>query len=429
MIGDFKTGELNELPAQKAAAMYPVAILGDDMTIVMAGNGTDGKTSKEDLQSWRVKGNSVDLGTIWKPYEGERDGTIRFAAAGSDNTLLTCSQAGHIVSWQMPSRRATWRLDMGSPPYWHTTLDQRRLAVASRTKLVVVDLPDGNVVASQSLEDLGSIYYPKLSFNPSEDKLYLSSIGRVLILDLIANRWVTDTEVRGVGTSNGAIFCDDQYVLIDGRTLVDWTTGGTADQYSGLGAPLLAGRFSFVVSDNQFRALDLPDDLTTANLKTAESVSSKNSSAMEAETLSIVGQWQINAEDKYATGNVGKMRSTYSFREDGTYGTYATLTMVDGGTGKQLYSVTSHQEGTWTREGDNLCLTEKQSKLVSFKSSTRQATRKQFEDAISMKNPPAYYTISAITETSLKLLDAQGSVMPLIRLDPDRTKTRTTIGQ
>ncbi|WDQ17801.1 SHD1 domain-containing protein [Rhodopirellula sp. P2] len=43
-----------------------------------------------------------------------------------------------------------------------------------------VDLLEGKITGSQPLSDLGRIYYPKLSFNPSEDKLYLSSIGRVL---------------------------------------------------------------------------------------------------------------------------------------------------------------------------------------------------------------------------------------------------------
>ncbi len=84
MIGDFRTGELTELPPETGTAMYPVAILGDGNTIVMVGTGNDGTTSSKDLQSWRINNGSLERGATWTPYGGQPNGAIRFAAAGPD---------------------------------------------------------------------------------------------------------------------------------------------------------------------------------------------------------------------------------------------------------------------------------------------------------------------------------------------------------
>ncbi len=413
MIGDFRTGKLTEFPPQTETAMHPVAILGDGSTIIMVGNGSDRTTSSTDLQAWQTNNGSLMRGPTWTPYEGQPNPAIRFAAAGPDNSLITCSKGGHIVAWEMPGERAMWQLEMGSPPYWHTTYDQRRLAIASATQLVIVDLPEGKVVGSHPLRDLGSIHYPKLSFNPSEDKLYLSSIGRVLILDLRSNQWVQDANVSGVGTSRGAIFCDDEYVLIDGSSLVDWKNGTKVAQYSGFGAPLQAGHFTFVVSDSQMRALDMPIDLKAPAAATAMEETNPGKQASD-----LVGRWQIAAVDEYGSGNQGRTRSTYRFGPDGTYEVYSTLTVVNKATSEQVYSVTSREQGTWTQRGKEICLTEEKSELINFMSATAEVTRKTFEAAIAEKTPPMNYTIVSPVGKTIKLRDSQGrGTMLLQRVD------------
>ncbi|QDT09344.1 SHD1 domain-containing protein [Planctomycetes bacterium K23_9] len=444
LVGDFRSGELTELPPETGAAMHPVALLGDGTTIVMVGTGKDGTTSTADLQSWRVKNGVLQRGEIWTPYADRRNSTIRFATAGPGNSLITCSKGGHVVAWEMPSRRAMWQIEMGSPPYWHTTEDQSRLAIASATQLVIVDLSDGKIVGSQPLSVLGRISYPKLSFNPSEDKLYLSSIGRVLILDLQSNRWIQDIDVSGVGTSNGAIFCDDKYVLIDGSSLVDWRSGAKVARYSGLGAPLQAGHFTYVVSDTEMRMIDLP--LAESAGKPADSSAGQpaksegrpqtiamdraqvgsalggsgegNSADINKQAAGLIGRWQIQAEDSYGSGNIGKSRSTYRFATDKTYEVYSTLTVLIAATGKQVYTVTSREQGTWTQQGKEICLTEKESKLVEFKSATSAVTRETFETAIAKKAPPVTYTILSQDAKTVKLgLAGGGGTMVLQRVD------------
>lgn len=421
LIANFRTDELTELPPETGTAMHPVAILGDAETIVMVGTGKDTQTTAENLQSWQVKNGSLQRGDIWSPYAGKSNGGIRFAAAGPNNSLLTCSKGGHIVAWEMPSKRAIWQIEMGSPPYWHTTVDQTRLAIASASQLVIVDLPSGQVIGSQPLRELGRISYPKLSFNPSEDKLYLSSIGRVLILDLQSNQWIQDTNVSGVGTSNGAIFCDDQHVLIDGSTLVDWKSGEKVDTYRGLGAPLQAGHFTFVVSDTQLRALDLPLAQTadpSIDLKTTPNPIAMNSNDQGKQSFDLVGRWQIAAEDSYGSGNIGKSRSTYRFAKDGTYEVYSTLTVVNAATNKQLYSVTSREQGTWTLQKNELCLTEIGSELIDFQSTVPAVNRQTFEAAIAEKTPPITYTIVSQIGKTTKLREAKShSTMVLQRVD------------
>jgi hypothetical protein len=425
MIGDFRTGQLTELPAVSGTAMQPIAILGDGSTVVMIGMGKDRTTTNEDLQSWDIRDGKVQRGDIWKPYAGQSNPGIRFATAGPDNRLITCSKGGHIVAWQMPQRRALWQIEMGSPPYWHTNADLSQLAIASATQLVMVDLSEGKVTGSKSLSDLGRIYYPKLSFNPSEDKLYLSSIGRVLILDLRKNEWIQDTEISGVGTSNGAIFCDDDYVLIDGSTLVDWKSGAKVDQYSGLGAPIPMGHFACVVSGSELRALDLPlkpvaekaeSPATMAKDKTKQPAEAKPAKSASP----IVGNWRFELKEAYASGNAGSSRSTYRFDADGTYETYSTLTMLAGNSSKQLYSVTSRERGTWTHKDKELCMTESKSELIEFESSVPAVTRETFETAIAEKSPPICYALVIKSDDLIELQDPQGrGAMTLQRISTE----------
>jgi hypothetical protein len=423
MIGDFRTGQLTELPAVSGTAMHPIAILGDGGTIVMIGTDKDGTTTKEDLQSWDIRDGKVQRGDTWKPYAGQSNRGIRFATAGPDNRLITCSKAGHIVAWQMPQRRALWHIEMGSPPYWHANNDLSQLAIASAKQLVMVDLLEGKITGSQPLSDLGRIYYPKLSFNPSEDKLYLSSIGRVLILDLRSNEWIQDTEIGGVGTSNGAIFCDDDYVLIDGSTLVDWKSGTKVDRYTGLGAPIPMGHFACVVSNSELRALDLPLNPVVAN-KDDRPATMANNSAKQPQAAEpdkpasqVVGNWRFEVKEAYASGNTGINRSTYRFDADGTYETYSTLTMLAGKSNEQLYSVTSLEQGTWTHKAKQLCMTEVKSELVKFESSVAAVTRETFETAIAEKSPPICYILVIQSDDSIELHDSQGrGAMPLQRI-------------
>ncbi|MFG0263628.1 MAG: SHD1 domain-containing protein [Rhodopirellula sp. JB055] len=423
MIGDFRTGQLTELPAVSGTAMHPIAILGDSSTIVMIGTDKDGTTTNEDLQSWDIRDGKVQHGDTWKPYAGQSNRGIRFATAGQDNRLITCSKAGHIVAWQMPQRRALWQIDMGSPPYWHTNADLSRLAIASATQLVIVDLLEGKVTGSQSLNDLGRIHYPKLSFNPSEDKLYLSSIGRVLVLDLRSNEWIQDTEIGGVGTSNGAIFCDDDYVLIDGSTLVDWKSGTKVDRYSGLGAPIPMGHFSCVVSGSELRALDLPLNPVVAKEDDPPATMANNSAKQpraaepDKPASQVVGNWRFEVKEAYASGNTGINRSTYRFDADGTYETYSTLTMLPEKSNEQLYSVTSRERGTWTHKNKELCMTESKSELVKFESSVAAVTRETFETAIAEKSPPICYALAIKSHDLIELQDPQGrGAMPLQRI-------------
>ncbi|EMB13317.1 SHD1 domain-containing protein [Rhodopirellula europaea] len=421
MIGDFRTGQLTELPAVPGTAMQPIAILGDGSTVVMIGMGKDRTTTNEDLQSWDIRDGKVQRGDIWKPYAGQSNPGIRFATAGPDNRLITCSKGGHIVAWQMPQRRALWQIEMGSPPYWHTNADLSQLAIASATQLVMVDLSEGKITGSQSLSDLGRIYYPKVSFNPSEDKLYLSSIGRVLILDLRKNEWIQDTEISGVGTSNGAIFCDDDYVLIDGSTLVDWKSGNTVDQHSGLGAPLQIGHFACAVSSSSLQALDFPitpviENGTSPKSMATDSANRPKEVAADKPVLEMVGRWSFELEETYASGNKGMNRSTYRFAPDGTYEVYSTLAMSSGSNSQQLYSVTSRERGTWTHEGKKFCMTETKSDLVEFQSSVPEVSRQTFETAIAQKSPPVCYAVFIKTKNLVEFRDTQGNAMPLQRI-------------
>jgi hypothetical protein len=63
-------------------------------------------------------------------------------------------------------------------------------------------------------------------------------------------------------------------------------------------------------------------------------------------------------------------------------------------------------------------MTENESELIQFKSSTPEVTRETFEAAIAEKTPPTYYTIDSQVGKTIKLRDSQGrGTMVLRRVD------------
>ncbi|QEG41680.1 SHD1 domain-containing protein [Roseimaritima ulvae] len=212
------------------AHMRPLALLDDGSSILMVGcsDQRGGYEQKNELQLWRFDGKQIVRSDSWVPYENDKDRRGQVAAVVAAEVLdrhrvLTLSNKGHVVLWNLPRRK----------PLWHGRLSERNFAMtlsADRELLALFDEKTLMVVRPDSAEVLGSTALPsseatgwcRLAWSPSGKRLLLTSINDIRVMDVETGNWEVDFSFPGGPVAPNAMsYPDENFVLLENRLLVD----------------------------------------------------------------------------------------------------------------------------------------------------------------------------------------------------------------
>jgi hypothetical protein len=219
----------------------------------------------------------------FEPYGtggGGNPGDVSFAAAVSDTRIVTCEGMGRLIGWDVAAGSVTgvWRTDVGGPMHYGNDVvvspGGHWLAAAGPGGVTFVDPVDGRV--------LGRVDTAAASTDPVYDLACAPSGGTIMArgggpgqdqflvtIDVAAGR-VTGTVLLPLGDrwhpDVGALACvDDRFALLNGRTLVDATTGAAVPSYRparSMFAPLAAtgAGVTLIATDTRLSAQHVPND-------------------------------------------------------------------------------------------------------------------------------------------------------------------------
>jgi hypothetical protein len=241
---------------QVEAAMRPLALLNNGTAVLMVGTSDDrGGFEKPDaVQVWRLSGKKIDRTASWVPYlddkeeRGKRSNAkVVLAEPLSDGTVLTLSDAGHLVRWQLAARKPVWHMQLGKNFAIDLSADRKLLAVLDDKVLMLIDPEAGKIAGSLALDGSVHVAWPKLAFSPSGQQLLLTTAGSMRLLDLKDGTWVEEySSPNGMVATRGLSFPHEEYVLLDNQTLLHLPSKIQVCSYSDASTIVSIGGTAFI---------------------------------------------------------------------------------------------------------------------------------------------------------------------------------------
>lgn len=235
--------------------MRPLALMDDGSSVLMVGCSDDrgGYETKRELQLWRFDGKKIVRSASWTPYEddkdaGRADADVLDAQVVGGNRVLTLSDKGHLVLWDLTNRK----------PLWHARLSERNFAMklsTDRKLLALFDEKTLMVLNPETAEILGSTALPpntptgwcRVAWSPSGKRILLTSIADVRVMDTTTGEWAFEFTLPGGPVATKALnFPNEEFALLDNRLLVDLESRIQVCEYQGASQIETIGDTSFI---------------------------------------------------------------------------------------------------------------------------------------------------------------------------------------
>lgn len=264
--------------------MRPLALMDDGSSVLMVGCSDDrgGYETKRELQLWRFDGKKIVRSSSWTPYQGDHDAgradadVLDAQVVGGDR-VLTMSDKGHLVLWDLTNRK----------PLWHARLSERNFAMklsTDRKLLAVFDEKTLMVLNPETAEILGSTALPpntptgwcRLAWSANGKRIMLTSIADVRVMDTTTGEWAVEFTLPGGPVATNALsFPNEQFALLDNRLLVDLESRIQVCEYQGASQIETVGDTSFIAVQSDAGGVlapaKLPHPAAVKMLETAQS--------------------------------------------------------------------------------------------------------------------------------------------------------------
>ncbi|MCG8651267.1 MAG: hypothetical protein MI861_15620, partial [Pirellulales bacterium] len=254
---------------QVEANMRPLALLDNGGAILMvgAGDGRGGYETKDQLQIWRFRGKKIIRSPSWVPYPmdkkdfgKQRNALVVNAKQIRDHLVLTLSDKGHLVLWDILARRPIWHLRLNSRNFaMDVSVDRKQLAVVDNKTLMVMETESAQILGSTALPADTHVGWPRVAWAPSGKRLLFTSMGDIRVLDVQSGQWVQEISFPGGPIApNGLAYPDEEYALLNNRLLVHLPTKIKVCDYQNAGSIRCCGGVSFIAINGGERGLLVP---------------------------------------------------------------------------------------------------------------------------------------------------------------------------
>ena len=247
---DLETGKSVHSEAVDAQ-MRPLALMDDGSTIVM---GMSGREATGEIQLWRLKGRKIERTASWTPYPKTRKkfGRTGDAVIGSvfpveGAKVITLTNGGNVALWNIYSRKPIWYANLNENNFGiDLSNDRKLLAVFNDKSVYVLNALTGETLGSLPI-NAPVVGWNRIRWSPSGERLLLSSVGDLRVVDVTTGEVETDIHVGDapVATRN-LTYPHEDYALLDDGLLVHLPSKLRVCSYSGASSIRQLGGTAFI---------------------------------------------------------------------------------------------------------------------------------------------------------------------------------------
>jgi len=199
--------------------MVPLAMHDDGDQILMR-RDEFGFGNLDRLEVWSMKSGKIEKLLICTPYEevsgGPRD--VTWAEFIDAERLVTSSRGGKVAIWKYPEMEPIcWFQAADSKPA--LSQDRKLIAYCTGDNVGLFDVEKREVIAQQATPM--KLNWPLLAFSPSGKRLGCIAFDKVLMWDLATGKLEQSFSPTGLMIKDSIEFPDDDYILGNGKFLVD----------------------------------------------------------------------------------------------------------------------------------------------------------------------------------------------------------------
>ena len=178
--------------------LLPLA-LNDEGSRVLMRRDEFGFGNNDRLELWSLTDSGLEKDRSFVPYGdvkgGDRD--VKWAAFLPEDRLLTVSNAGRLVAWDLATLDPIYDLGMEGGCVPALSPDRKLLAFTTAKEIGVLDVAEGTVLA---LQDKPNAPFPALAFSPSGKRLALVSIDKLRAYDVASGALQREILLTGLHT-------------------------------------------------------------------------------------------------------------------------------------------------------------------------------------------------------------------------------------
>lgn len=202
-----------------AVQMVPLAMHDDGDQILMR-RDEFGFGNLDRLEVWSMKSGKIEKLLICTPYEevsgGPRD--VMWAEFIDAERLATSSRGGKVAIWKYPEMEPIcWFQSADSKPA--LSPDRKLIAYCTGDNVGLFDVEKREVIAQQATPT--KLNWPLLAFSPSGKRLGCIAFDKVMMWDLATGKLEQSFSPTGLMIKDSIEFPDEDYILGNGKFLVD----------------------------------------------------------------------------------------------------------------------------------------------------------------------------------------------------------------
>ncbi len=254
---------------QVESHMRPIALLDNGASVLMVGASDErgGYETPDQLQVWRLQGKKIVRTPSWIPYPndkedwGKRQNAIVAAAEPiTESTVLTLSDKGHVVLWDIFKREPIWHSRLNHNSFaMAVSLDRQLVALSDDKTLLVVNANSGEILGSSALDNAARVGWNRVCWSPSGKRILFTAVGEIRLFNVETAEWEADFHLSDAPiATNSLSYPHEDFALLDNRLLVHLPTKIQVCDYTGAHAITTVGGMSFIGVQEQNGGLLVP---------------------------------------------------------------------------------------------------------------------------------------------------------------------------
>lgn len=197
------------------------------------------------VEVWSLEEKEPKLLVAFPSTSDEHEGHFLELARFVDSDHVLTLTLGKVTCWEVPAAKAVYTRDIGRGTEIAVSATGKYLAAASDRAVRLFDSATGASLGHLPPAD-PPIAASHVAFSPSGKRLLVSEMQRTVVYDLTRPSVVADIALPMPLT--GGVFLSDDYLLVDGRYVVDVAKGAVLWDYDHGGGPFraFAGRLWYL---------------------------------------------------------------------------------------------------------------------------------------------------------------------------------------
>ncbi|MEZ6135685.1 MAG: SHD1 domain-containing protein [Pirellulaceae bacterium] len=220
---------------QVEARMRPLALLDNGSAILMCGASDErgGYETPDQLQVWRLQGKKIIRTPSWIPYPMDKkdfgkqqNAKVLSAQPVSDNLIVTISDKGHLVLWDIFKREPIWHGRLNERNFaFDLSLDRKLLAVADNKTLMVLNPLTAEILGSSTLDNQAAAGWNRVAWSPSGKRILFTAVGDVRVFNVESGEWEQQFHLSDAPIATRSLsYPHEDYALLDNHLLVHLPT-------------------------------------------------------------------------------------------------------------------------------------------------------------------------------------------------------------